>query len=443
VRVSLLQVFFSMTVNPSSPFSPSAMDQKQAADVGKGKAKAVQQDPDTTSSSLASRIASSASRLAKDAVTTPGGDLTQSLATSSAASGKSRPTPSSSTGQPHESLETKYRSPFPTGDSSSSLGSSTAFRSLASDTGTAAEFEDFVTNSGSERALRFTGLENRGDLPIRRNGHEAASWSSEFHGRDEARSMWQDAAALDGAEVVELLSDPCFVAMTDVYDTADPSADDVSDLFALNLDSEAERTATSKIRSALPSAPQHRPVAANNPMNLIPSLDAQSQSLLASTPEREAWFAEWSGVLNGYTDEVWGDLLPVVREAQKDMEEVKAGAKDVDMKALQRLRMIVGHIQMEQQSTQTGSDLIQEQGREQEQAAAVHHRQEEESDGAGVDFHCPWYSCHERFDDMRELRRHSQTHRQYPCPHATCREGFAERAEWAKHISIAHHDRLS
>jgi hypothetical protein len=472
-----------MTVNPPPSSSQSVMDQRQPSSSGKGKARAVQQDPANPSSSLASRVLSSVSKLTQDVVSAPGGDLTQSLVSSSAASNKVQPS-TSSNGRSIESLETRYHgSPLSGGGSSFQQPHGLdMFRSQSNDTSTAEQFEDFVT-SGHGRIHKITGIENRGDLPIRHDGpQEEASWSSEFLGRD-SNSMY-DPFPMDGGEVVKLLSDPSFVAMTDVYDTVDATPDGVSDLFSLNLGTDIEKTAAKNIRSALPSPPQHGTVAADNAMNLIPSFETfvgdgklehgqKSPGLLASTPDRERWFAEWNDVLNGYTDEVWGNLLPVVKDARQEMEEVKTGAKDLDMKALVRLRMIVGHIQAEQSTSHlnqydaasieqqdamhhqhihqesrlrpqdysvagqgSASDVLQE------QAPQVHHRREEESELPGPDFHCPWYSCHESFNNMRELRRHSQTHAhgQYPCPHVTCREGFAERAEWAKHISIAHHD---
>ncbi|KAF4414087.1 hypothetical protein CFRS1_v008658 [Colletotrichum fructicola] len=62
---------------------------------------------------------------------------------------------------------------------------------------------------------------------------------------------------------------------------------------------------------------------------------------------KELWMDSWRDVFTSYTDEVWGDLGSLVREAQKEVEKAREhgqGQGRTDMKALQRLRQILAHV---------------------------------------------------------------------------------------------------
>ncbi|TGO81124.1 hypothetical protein BPOR_1337g00020 [Botrytis porri] len=73
---------------------------------------------------------------------------------------------------------------------------------------------------------------------------------------------------------------------------------------------------------------------------------------------KEEWKSDWEGVLRGYTDEVWGGLLPLVREAREELggeEEGEGEKRDGDgegeegkemgnLKALRRLGAVLGHL---------------------------------------------------------------------------------------------------
>lgn len=61
------------------------------------------------------------------------------------------------------------------------------------------------------------------------------------------------------------------------------------------------------------------------------------------------WVGQWSDVLTRYTDEVWGDLSSLVREAREEVKQLEQSGASVDgpqsqTKALQRLRNILGHL---------------------------------------------------------------------------------------------------
>ena len=62
---------------------------------------------------------------------------------------------------------------------------------------------------------------------------------------------------------------------------------------------------------------------------------------------RQIWIEQWSRVLTGYQDEVWGDLESLVQEARAEvekLEEVSGDAPTAEPKALLRLRAILGHL---------------------------------------------------------------------------------------------------
>jgi len=59
----------------------------------------------------------------------------------------------------------------------------------------------------------------------------------------------------------------------------------------------------------------------------------------------QVWRTQWEGVLGRYTDEVWGDLLPLVREARKEVEDIIEGKGTEEPVALRRLKGILGHLQ--------------------------------------------------------------------------------------------------
>jgi hypothetical protein len=311
----------------------------------------------------------------------------------------------------------------------------------------------------------------------------------------------------DGVEVLALLSDPHFVAISDVYDTEELSPDAVADLFSQNFSS-SEQQAADRIRTALPSPPVHNPVSEPNALNLFPDFGISHHPHIGTTQDdhfaSQISISQWSNVLNGYTDEVWGDLLPVVQKIKKQLEEAKDDKKHLDALAFMRLKMILGHLDGEQHLlpqaierqgaiTQSSQDLFQTHNlpqshgigavtkamnvptlddfldesrslkqlpdrpkhnsptqrhdylhdKHQEARLPRSTRSSESSDSGLLEFHCPWISCHERFYSMGDLRKHSESHMIYKCPHSSCDESFLARNEWMKHIRMVHHDLLS
>jgi hypothetical protein len=328
------------------------------------------------------------------------------------------------------------------------------FRSTTEDASIADEFKDFVAENIEGNIYKEVNVV-----------HDGTEWATEFREKTsrqktvrfdsrEPHSLpdynYVDDGYDDGAEVRDMLSDPSFVAITDVYDTYDPTTESASDLFHQNF-SEEEQQAATKMKAALPQAPVHIKIQADNHLNLRPNFEIESPGTIvgfarqgdndmvfSSPAQRELWLSEWNDVLNGYTDEVWGELLLEVQQAKRQIEDIRTGTGSLDTKAIARLKMILGHVG-DQLGAMQRADQAMPLVQSWPSAQAL---SEDKSDTNIPEFQCPQISCHERFHNMEDLRRHSATHKQYSCPHASCNESFLEQTARARHIKIAHHDSL-
>ncbi|KZF23819.1 hypothetical protein L228DRAFT_246665 [Xylona heveae TC161] len=163
----------------------------------------------------------------------------------------------------------------------------------------------------------------------------------------------------DGAEVVKLLADPN-LNLEDVpsssFAEADSLAQDqhpysVEELFHHNIPKEE----VERIRTLFPPPPEHRVMEQTNPVDMVPEFgevdgrrsmqDSPWTSAYRSPAEREQWLNEWEGVLNRYTDEVWGDLLPIVKDAREEIEQARKDDHDTMAgRAVRRLGLILAHL---------------------------------------------------------------------------------------------------
>lgn len=100
----------------------------------------------------------------------------------------------------------------------------------------------------------------------------------------------------------------------------------------------------------------------NNMLNLVPDFvrgpegsengarrAQDSYMALGVTDTAEAgqlWLEEWHRVLTSYTDEVWGDLADLVREARADVQQVKEtrDGQMPDLTALRRLQTVITRV---------------------------------------------------------------------------------------------------
>ena len=73
-----------------------------------------------------------------------------------------------------------------------------------------------------------------------------------------------------------------------------------------------------RIRADLPSPPVHNGIFDTNPLNLIPDFGVDDQQRPGEPLASPMYLSQWADVLNSYTDEVWGDLLPVVKQVKQE-----------------------------------------------------------------------------------------------------------------------------
>ena len=147
----------------------------------------------------------------------------------------------------------------------------------------------------------------------------------------------------DGAAVVALLSDPAF-----------------------NIDEEPTNAwavlKTDKGKAKLGSQPVEQqlydsadPLAPMNPLDLIPDFNtswnpvAHASNIHYGNYSSDPAFGDiqpWTDILNRYHDEVWGDMLPLVKEAREELKSANNSPESTlhDRPALRRLGMLLKHL---------------------------------------------------------------------------------------------------
>jgi len=119
----------------------------------------------------------------------------------------------------------------------------------------------------------------------------------------------------------------------------------------------------SSLRSALfgHAHGSRAPISWDNMLNFIPEYFQESASLssravteflpqwggLDTGEAWQAWIGQWSSVLTGYQDEVWGDLGSLIEEARVEVQHLQEAQPDENppqLTALLRLRAILGHL---------------------------------------------------------------------------------------------------
>ena len=306
---------------------------------GKGKSRALPQennDPtpsneSSNSTSLLGRIAASASGLTQNALNPPTTSEVNQSAAALRNSGKGqlpRNTGSGSSARAESSKQTP------------------ANHGPASDTGLAglrsghqgthiqqseSEFSSFLDGIDS-----FTPSENLGststDGRLNRAWERAHSPLSEQGTQVPERTVAEQQSR-DGEDVLAILSSP---PILEEHFGAQLEDDENYDW---GLTPEQLHQLRSMTREIFPLAPQHAAVHPDHSLNLNPSFVGETMEA------REHWKEQWEGVLTRYADEVWGGLLPLVKEARLEMEEV--GEEPVKEKptAVRRLEAILGHLQ--------------------------------------------------------------------------------------------------
>ncbi|EAW15234.1 uncharacterized protein ACLA_058960 [Aspergillus clavatus NRRL 1] len=189
----------------------------------------------------------------------------------------------------------------------------------------------------------------------------SAHADSEHHTHTWQSSLPTTATTLptDGAAVISLLSSPSF--NPDFPQTADEPFEPVeTDPLPPQLTSSEIEMLDSFRRSATvdPSTPAHQPHRLTS-LSLVPDIDSILDSVPASiatdvTALRDAVLtnlpgaADWIAVEERYHDEVWGYLRPTLEAAAEEIEVAKEQGRDAlveDGPAVRRLKMILGHMQ--------------------------------------------------------------------------------------------------
>ena len=189
-----------------------------------------------------------------------------------------------------------------------------------------------------------------------------AAWT-----RSQPMTGWQSSSAApsrsipeqehrDGEDVLAILGDPS--ETNALFEP--PEEDDENYDWGLSAE---QLTQLRVMTKELFSAPElHASMSPEHPLNMVPAfaqadeknnglhihaeLSVSLGSQHVTIAAREIWMAQWNGVLTRYTDEVWGGLLPLVKEARREVEDLRSDPSGTDQpKALRRLGAILGHLQ--------------------------------------------------------------------------------------------------
>ncbi|KAH7370717.1 hypothetical protein BKA65DRAFT_22821 [Rhexocercosporidium sp. MPI-PUGE-AT-0058] len=311
---------------------------------GKGRAETSQDESkpessiqESSSPSILSRVAASATSLTRNAFTTHDpNELNQQAAAALSSSNKSQHIPNSGTSSATwaESSRTSQAQPASQASSSGLRTGHSEQHAQISET----EFSNFLDGIDA-----FVPSESFGNIPVSEtsnNFDEAWDLSRDSHQllHEPANRTITEQEQQDGSDVLAILSDPA--ALDSQMEEPAPLDEDDE-----NYDWGLTPSQIIKLRELtkdiLPLPPQHANSSIDNPLNLLPDFQGQEGA-------REQYVEEWEGVLSRYADEVWGGLAPLVREARKEVEDAKANQGGVsegkEMRAVRRLGAILGHL---------------------------------------------------------------------------------------------------
>lgn len=195
------------------------------------------------------------------------------------------------------------------------------------------EFSDFLDSINS-----FTPSQDVGQAPVAEmtDGYESVWTGKQItprlrNGGSAARTIMEQERQ-DGQDVLSILSGPILDEQF-----VPPEEEDENYDWGLSQDQMIELRAMTKDLFPMTDENPHVGVSVENLLNLIP---------LSDEYDKQQWFDQWDGVLNRYADEVWGGLLPLVKEARKEIEDIRNSEEATKQpKALRRLNAILGHLQ--------------------------------------------------------------------------------------------------
>jgi hypothetical protein len=145
----------------------------------------------------------------------------------------------------------------------------------------------------------------------------------------------------DGEEVLAMLSDPNY-SLEEQFEAPEPEEEN----YDWGLSGEQITQLRAMTKHMFPAPEPHAAVDLDHPLNLIPSARFGQEVQGTTLEETREWREQWNGVLTRYADEVWGGLLPLVKEARQEVEDMKQGSEGSEQPtALRRLGAILGHLQ--------------------------------------------------------------------------------------------------
>jgi len=162
----------------------------------------------------------------------------------------------------------------------------------------------------------------------------------------------------DGEEVLAILSEPG--GTNAKFETLQEDEENYD--WGLSSDQTSELRAMTK--DMFPPLEPHAVISPDNPLNLVPKFEGPGPNEGATqldshldnsymyfgtpgqqTAAREMWRKQWDDVLTRYADEVWGGLLPLVKDARREVEDLRNNDLGTQQpKALRRLGAILGHL---------------------------------------------------------------------------------------------------
>lgn len=307
--------------------------------------------------SFSSRIASSASALARDAFASDRQSAASTLSRNLQSGGKlDGQSQASSSSNPAASGTFARSVNHSTTGSNGARQVGESFRSLPmqqqvdmADEMHASPFLDDARNSvyGSYPDSMYEQWASTGKGKARQGSYgQAADWTREFNGSPRLqRGHSTDVdriygSGTDGAEVLGMLDDPSFTLEDEVdSQQPEPIADD---LFG-----------ASTANQAPPAFPQSKETSRLLPSN--PEVLADMTGLRSSTDGGDSalatgsWLSAWSDVLEHYTDYVWSpEEKRAIEQAREEMERLKETpqpeAEYSANQTVRRLQQILGHI---------------------------------------------------------------------------------------------------
>ena len=328
-------------------------------------------------SGVAARIQASATGLVRQAILRPSASsATEDLASSAADAGKGGS--GSSSARPSQFTVSSMSSHEPSPsfrDSTDSAGRSDGSESFRSQpqfmenaqNGDRFDFEDFMSQGswpssagnplGADRGEDLTSDKEKLVLqPHLSSANIQANSAIQSCLIDHPAPMGRVFAnnETDGTAVVALLLDPTF-----------PMDEEPIDVFAFGSES-VPKNKTQSVQANIQTAAPLNHVSTITPLDLLPDFrrpendanatrSADLRTAMLNLPEgylydgsqrqlNDGDIQPWLDMLNRYQDEVWGDMLPLVREAR---EEAKAAKEQIphDQPATRRLRMLLKHLE--------------------------------------------------------------------------------------------------